>query len=58
MIASKKRKTVKAVDGSHCIEFFFALSGLCDETTKTGAEKSIFRAELISSKSPNSIFEF
>jgi hypothetical protein len=44
---------VRAVDGSHCIDFFFGLSGICDETTKTGVEKTIFSTELISRTSQN-----
>jgi hypothetical protein len=48
---------VKAVDGSHCIYFFPAISGICDETTKYGVEKTIFRAELVSRKSQNGNIE-
>jgi hypothetical protein len=48
---------VKAVDGSHFIYFFFALSAICDETTKNGVEKTIFSAELISRKSKSGDIE-
>jgi hypothetical protein len=56
-MASRKRKTVLAVDGSHCIEFFFSLLGICDETTKIDHKKTICRTEPVSRKLQNGIFK-
>jgi len=46
MIVSKNiKKTESAVDGSHCIDYFFSVLVVCDETTKIGDEKTHCRIE-------------